>query len=678
MSDRHRGQEALRAAHAAARASEERFRLATEAMSGFVYDLDIATGHASRAGHVESVLGYPLGEVEPTFAWWFGRIHPDDAPAVAAAFAAAAADPSADRFAGEYRFRHRDGRWLWVTDRARIVRDAAGRAVRVVGQTVDVTSLHAAADAVRRSEATLRSFYDSAPLMMGVVELVDGPTPDVRHLHDNAATCRFFGLAPGSTAGRTAREIGAPPYVVDAWVRHYRAAAGSDRPVRFEYSHAAPGATVAWLSATVSPIAGAPGRFCYVVEDVTHRRQMQDAIRHQEAVLRQFVEHTPAAVAMFDRQMRYLVASRRWSTDYGLAGQDLIGRSHYDVFPDLPARYRAIHDRCLAGEPSVAEEDCFVRADGERVWIKWDIQPWREAGGEVGGLVMFTEVITARKQAEDALRAARDAADAANRAKSEFLANMSHEIRTPMTAILGFVDLLADGAAGADPADRAEHARTIRRNGEHLLAILNDILDLSKIEAGRLTVERVPLAPAAVAADAAELLASRAAERGVALRLDLSPDLPAAALGDPLRLRQVLLNLVSNAVKFTPPGGAVTLRAAPEPAPAAGGEPSVRFEVADTGVGIPADRLPRLFQPFSQVDASTTRQFGGTGLGLAICKRLAEAMGGSIGVDSAVGRGSTFTVVVPMPALPPGAGPVQVPPAPATLPPMPPAAGPAP
>ncbi|MBK7876426.1 MAG: response regulator [Planctomycetes bacterium] len=234
------------------------------------------------------------------------------------------------------------------------------------------------------------------------------------------------------------------------------------------------------------------------------------------------------------------------------------------------------------------------------------------------------------------LARARVAAEASSRAKSEFLANMSHEIRTPMTAILGFTDLLAQGGGPSDEA-----VGTIRRNGEHLLAILNDILDLSKIEAGRMTVERAPVDVLQLARDVVALERVRAQQKGIALVLDTPTRLPRAIASDPLRLRQILMNLVGNAIKFTERGSVRITVSADEAAR------RVVLEVRDSGIGMTSEQLDRLFQPFTQADGSTSRRFGGTGLGLTISKRLATMLGGDIAVASVAGAGSTFRVELP-------------------------------
>ncbi len=229
----------------------------------------------------------------------------------------------------------------------------------------------------------------------------------------------------------------------------------------------------------------------------------------------------------------------------------------------------------------------------------------------------------------------------ASRSKSEFLANMSHEIRTPMTAVIGYADLLLD--PGITASERLNHVQTIRRNGEHLLSLINDILDLSKIEAGKMTVESVPCSPSQIIVDVSSLMRVRAKDKGLAFEVEFETPIPETIVNDPTRLRQTLLNLVGNAIKFTHRGSVRIIARCDGPnAP----DPKLTLEVADTGVGLTREQAGRLFQAFEQADNSTTRKFGGTGLGLVICQRLTRMMGGDITVDSLPGRGSSFTMTV--------------------------------
>jgi signal transduction histidine kinase/HPt (histidine-containing phosphotransfer) domain-containing protein len=252
----------------------------------------------------------------------------------------------------------------------------------------------------------------------------------------------------------------------------------------------------------------------------------------------------------------------------------------------------------------------------------------REAEGQAAQLARLAGEL------DDARRAAQEA----SRLKSEFLANMSHEIRTPMNALLGYAELLADPRLS--PAARAEHCATVRQNGEHLLTIINDVLDLSKIESGRMTVERIPCSPFALVADVVSLFRARAAEQQLGFEVRYAGPLPETIVTDPTRLRQILVNLLANAIKFTP-AGAVRLEARLDDDPR-----RLRFEVRDTGIGMTAEQQAALFRAFAQADPSTTRRFGGTGLGLAISKQLAAMLGGDLRVASVPGQGSTFTLTV--------------------------------
>jgi signal transduction histidine kinase/CheY-like chemotaxis protein len=280
--------------------------------------------------------------------------------------------------------------------------------------------------------------------------------------------------------------------------------------------------------------------------------------------------------------------------------------------------------------------------------------------GKVDAVAMMTNLLSeelAASQQElaersQALRRAKEAAEAATAAKSQFLANMSHEIRTPLTALLGFADLL--GAHRISEADRLSYAQIIRRNGEHLLSLMNDILDLSKIEAGRLEVTREDSSLSEALSGVISLMRVRATEEGLEFGLHLLTPIPAVVRTDPVRLRQILLNLVGNAIKFTEAGSVRILvrydaRAAP---------PRLAVDVVDTGIGMSAEQMALIFQPFQQADPSMSRRYGGTGLGLAICRPLAEALGGTLSARSVLGEGSTFTLSLAV-VVPPGTPLVQ-------------------
>ncbi len=766
--------------------------------------------------------------------------------------------------------------------------------------THDITERKRAAEVLQRTQFAMDQAVDA-------VYWID---QHANILYANEAASVMVGYVSDELRTMTVHDLN-PDFKPEMWPDFW-AESRRRKSMGFETVHRTKSGQVIPIEVHVNHLAYEGHEFhCAFVRDITARKRAEEALTRSHDLLKSFVEHTPAAVAMLDKDLRYVAVSRRWLQDYRLGDQDLIGRHHYDVFPEirLNEEWQAIHRRCLGGAVASREEDRFVRADGSEDWLKWEVRPWREATGDIGGTIMFTEVITerkraekelklfqalldkvtdsieviepssgrfldgnrqsyesigytrremsaltvpdidplvtepvfheyiqrlretnvplcieslhrrkdgttfpvevsaqllhhdreylvaivrditVRKQAEEALKAsenrlrltieiatdglwdwdlitqqayyspswirllgleqeesvlnnisdwktrvhpddspwveqalndhlggrmaafviehrvrhrsgewkwfamrgkvtrwneagqpacmmgamtditerrrsdaalaqaaqelekknheleeARDKALDAAKIKSEFLATMSHEIRTPMNGIIGMTGLLLDTALSDE---QKEYADMVRRSGEHLLDVINDILDFSKIEAGKLNLERLEFDVRTTIEDTLALVAERAYAKGLELACLVQSDVPAGLRGDPGRLRQVLVNLLGNAIKFTERGD-VVLRVSL--AADAEGRTStdllVKFEVTDSGIGLTPEQQAKLFQPFTQADGSTTRKFGGTGLGLAICKKLVELMGGQIGVTSGAGAGSTFWFTV--------------------------------
>jgi PAS domain S-box-containing protein len=391
-------------------------------------------------------------------------------------------------------------------------------------------------------------------------------------------------------------------------------------------------------------------------DESARAREAEAALRRAEQKYRAIFENAIEGIFQTSPDGRYLSANPALARIYGHDSAEELVKAFTDIAGQLyvdPGR-RAEFVRLLEGHDTLTDFESEVhRKDGRVVWISENARAVRDAGGALLYYEGSVEDITERKRAEEELRRARDAAEAANRAKSEFLAVMSHEIRTPMNAVIGMAGLLLDTALAPE---QREYAEIIRDSGDALLAVINDILDFSKIDAGQMELEDQPFDLRDCVEGALELVAARAAQKGLELACAVDPAVPAAITGDATRLRQILVNLVGNAIKFTDRGEVVVSVAAggpPATDEATGGPPvatkevTLYFSVRDTGIGIPPERLDRLFRSFSQVDASTTRRYGGTGLGLAISKRLCELMGGTMGVESTPGKGSTFSFTIP-------------------------------
>ena len=372
---------------------------------------------------------------------------------------------------------------------------------------------------------------------------------------------------------------------------------------------------------------------------------LEGAGREREVILESIGE----GIMSVDREGRTTFANGAAQVLTGWSSDELVGRTQHDVVHHTRAdgsRYPReecpIYAVLITGEVARRDDEVFWRKDGESWPVEYVSAPLRDERGDIIGAVVAFQDITERKRIEAELEAARDEALEATRLKSEFLANMSHEIRTPMNGVIGMTELLLDTDL---TSEQRECAQTVYTSGGTLLSIINDILDFSKIEAGKLELHSTSFPLGEVVEDVVDLLADRAHKKGVELTALVEDDVPKTVHCDETRIRQILMNLVSNAVKFTDEGE-VHVRVTAEGRD--GDEATVRFEVSDTGIGIDANQAERLFETFTQADSSTTRRFGGTGLGLTISKQLVEMMGGQIGATGSPGEGSTFWLLVPL------------------------------
>jgi PAS domain S-box-containing protein len=383
--------------------------------------------------------------------------------------------------------------------------------------------------------------------------------------------------------------------------------------------------------------AGKPYRMAGSHTDITERKQSEQALRDSEALYHSLVETLPLNVFRKDLKGRFTFGNHLFCQSLGKPLEEIVGKTDFDFYPaELAEKYRQDDRRVIEQQEILNEVEEHHKPSGEKIYVQVLKTPVYDSRNEVIGTQAIFWDVSDRRRAMEEMRKAKEAAESANRAKSAFLANMSHEIRTPMNAIIGMTELVLETDLNAE---QREYLDLVKKSADSLLAVINDILDFSKVEAGRLELDTVAFSLRDHLSDTLNSLAPRAYQKGLELACHVAPEVPDSLLGDPVRLGQILVNLVGNALKFTQRGEVVVEVGMSSRTDE---EIGVLVAVRDTGIGVPVDKRELIFDPFTQADGSTTRQYGGTGLGLAIARRLVEMMGGRIWVESETGKGSTF------------------------------------
>lgn len=489
---------------------------------------------------------------------------------------------------------------------------------------------------LRQSEERFRAIFEQSPLGVAVIGL------DHRIVKANAALCHMLGYTEEDLVGLTIEDITHPQDISG-----YAELAGQSlrreltfyQVDRFHARRRKRTLRVSFIATIIRARSGEPMHFLAMIEDITERKAAEEALRQSEDKYRSLVAHIPDVAWRADMHGHCTFISPNVQKVLGSTPEEIQHARHrlwFDrIHPDDQERIHDAFDALFTSNQRYDVEYRVQRKGGQWIWVHDRSVGIYTKDGVLYAVGLLSD-ITARKHTEEELQHAKEAAERANGAKSEFLAKMSHDIRTPLNGVIGMADLLLGTPLAPD---QLRYARLAKTSADSLLSLINDILDFARIEAGKLELQDMDFDLHAAVEHPVLLLAPKAAAKDLELACLVATGVPSALRGDPDRLRQVLLNLVGNALKFTD-RGEVVLRVSLEDER----DQSVllRFAVSDTGIGIPSDRRDRLFKSFSQVDSSTTRKYGGTGLGLAICKQLVELMGGQIGVDSAPGRGSTF------------------------------------
>ena len=526
--------------------------------------------------------------------------------------------------------RYKGRRWLH-TKKVPILADD-GHPQYLLGISEDITDRKVADQVLRFQSEILANMAE------GVIVI---KASDASIVYANPTFQRLFGYDSGELNGRNVSILNAPiegdaRSTASVIIEHLRANgawSGRIENVRKD-------GTAFWCDVKVSTFEHHEHGTVWIAvhSDITERKRVEKALEVSREFAGNIVASSLDMIIVTDNNRRIIEFNRAAEEAFGYESSEVLGQSIRLLYVD-PRTSEEIFTATLKQGRQV-QEVINRKKDGTLFHSLLSASVLRDGGGGIMGVMGVSRDITEQKRAVEELRRAKESAEAANQAKSEFLASMSHEIRTPMNAIIGMADLLWETRLNVE---QQEYVGIFRRAGMSLLNLLNDILDLSKVEAGYIELERMEFDLWDVIDKTAEMMALRAHEKDLEFACSVAPGVPTQLIGDPNRLRQILLNLIGNAIKFTGKGE-VTLRVIrdPDTVPNRSGEVAIRFTITDTGIGIPKDKLDVVFEPFTQADSSTTRRYGGTGLGLTISRRLVELMGGRIWAESVVDRGSTF------------------------------------
>jgi PAS domain S-box-containing protein len=647
---------------AALREKERQLRLITENADVVIWTMDLAGRFTYVSPNVRKQYGYTVEEFL-SFAFDHSMTPPSAALArnrFEAVRAAAVAGRRIKSETLEFEYCRSDGSLLWNEVTYSGLEDEAGKLVGLAGSLRDITASKRSQEIILQAQREWERTFDAVPDLIAIL--------DKNHciLHANKAMAAKLGKEPHECVGLTC----------------YRAVHGLDAPPDFcPHKHLLEDGRPhceevcekrldGHFMVSTSPLCDGAGELTgcvHVARDITHRKRAESELQWKTAILEAQVNTSLDGILVVDDQNKRLLINQRFCRQCEAPPRVLDDPDDTALFEHVLGMVKNPED--FSRKVKFLNTDRHATSQDELEFKNGTIldrysSPLRGKDGQYYGRIWTFRDITDRKRAEQSLRHSEEElkctvvalesankaleefnqlAESAVRAKSRFLANMSHEIRTPMTAILGCADLLIkEKGIEKAPPHRRHNLETIKRNGEHLLGLINDILDLSKIDAGKMKIDPTPCSTLEMLAEAVAPMRIQAEAKHLKLITRANGPLPEKILTDPLRFRQILFNLASNAIKFTDEGEIrITTQLVSE-----AGQPRLRFDVADTGIGMNADQVGNLFRAFSQVDNSPARKFGGTGLGLCICKRLAEALGGGIAVHSVPDQGSTFSFTI--------------------------------
>jgi PAS domain S-box-containing protein len=609
---------------------EALLRLALQSADAGIWQTDLVTGENTWGEGMAEMLGVPPERAAIESRRWPDYLYEGDKERVQREFLSLYERGPGQPWSIDFRARRFDGVLRWFSSRAVVVNEPDG-GPKLIGMTQDITERKQVEQALEESESTLRSFYESSPLLMGVVE-VNEDDGDIIHIYDSPATALFFEREADSAGNASARALGVPDEVIQRWVASYRASERGIAPIRFEYVHESSQGKL-WLACVVAFIGRATSgrsRFSYVAADVTEQKTAEQALRASEERFRSVFEHAGTGVAIVDFDYRFQRCNPAFERIVGYRESELLALPLPELIhpEDRQGNVAQLERMRSQGTPCFEIENRYLRKGGEPVWVQKFVSRMPEEPGKPGCYLALVTDVTERKRAEAVLREA-------DKRKNEFLATLAHELRNPLAPIRNAVHLLGQ-PFGPEAASRAREL--IDRQVSHMVRLIDDLLDIGRISSGKLELRRERVALTTVIEQAIETALPHMHGRSFN---DSLPAEPIYLDADPVRIAQLFSNLLNNACKYTDVGGNIWLEVERE----AG---HVLVRVRDDGIGIASEHLPGLFEMFSQVAPALSRSQGGLGIGLSLVRGLVEMHCGSVSARSdGPGRGSEFTVRLP-------------------------------
>jgi len=625
------------------KASEERYRLISDVVSDYIFtskvDNNGKLGLSWVTGAFEGITGYSFDEYIAR-GGWRAALHPDDIEKDNQDFEELKKN---NQVISDVRTLAKNGRIVWVRVSAHPVWDYQNNElVGIYGGVKDVTESKLAENALANSEARLHTLVQTIPDLIWLKD-INGV-----YLSCNAVFERFYGAKEADIIGKTDYDF-INSELADFFRENDLKAIEVGKPsINEEWITFADDGHTALLETTKTPMYNSSGTLIGVLgigHDITERKLADETIRRNEHILRLFVEHSPASICMFDREMKYIVASKRYLRDYDLGEQDIRGRSHYEIFPDVPEKWKEIHQCCMAGAIEKSEEDSFPRASGKLDWVRWEIHPWYEQNDEIGGIILFSEVITERKHAEEEikklnaelefkveLRTAQ--LEASNKELEAFSYSVSHDLRAPLRHINGYVNLLNERYSDDLPEKARHYLETVTGAAKQMGMLIDDLLQFSRT--GRQEIQKTTIDMNVLIKEVLEKIKPDTENREINWSVQELPEV----FGDYSLLKQVWLNLLDNAIKYTR-----NKKLAEISIGCTVNQENIVFFVRDNGVGFDMKYAHKLFGVFQRLH--TQAEFEGTGIGLANVQRIIFKHSGQVWAEAKPDLGATFFFSLP-------------------------------